>query len=346
MNKKSPPTGPKSRALHVVLLFIISLIVADCGSTGAQNQINPTLTAMSLAIAGTSTAENKEAESGDELATAQAVATSTSETIFATQTAQSIGQDAASLATATIAAPVLAELPVYGLDESSGRAGWVHPPLTLETSGYQEMAFGNDFPNITAADFVLAADIHWDTQYGSSACGFMFRSNGDQNKPSQYMVLISRFANGRAVFTAVADGEIANFADFYPRDEDKSFDWENGSTNRLAVVARGSMIEIYTNGVKIGEVDTTQPPKQPSVAVKPRLPADQSDQEKVKQYKEQLKEYEEILAQTQSNYRVALKNFKEGKANFKEGFLGMLALSESGHTICRFENNWLWLIEP
>jgi outer membrane lipopolysaccharide assembly protein LptE/RlpB len=334
-------------AFDFLKLCALALIIflTGCG-TGAQEQPNPTLTALSLAISGTSTAEKVEDSSGNELATAEAKATVESENVFATQTAQSVGQDQSSLATATIAAPIVAELPVYGLDETSGKAGWVHNPLTLETTGYQEMAFGNDFMNVTAADFVLASDINWDTQYGSSACGFMFRSNGDQNKPSQYMVLISRFANGRAIFTAVADGEIANFADFYPKDNDKSFDWQNGATNRLAIVARGPIIEVYTNGEKIGEVDTSQPPKQPAVAVKPKAPVDQTDQEKVKQYKEQLKEYEEILAQSQTQYQAALKNYQEGKANFTEGFLGMLALSESGHTICRFENAWLWLIEP
>jgi len=334
-----------TRYFLILFLVILIPILAACG-TGAKDQPNPTLTALSLALSGTATAEIEEDSSGNELATAEAKATVESETVFATQTSQSVGQDESTLATATIAAPMVAELPVYGLDESSGRAGWVHNPLTLETTGYQEMEFGNDYMNVTAADFVLASDINWDTQYGSSACGFMFRSNGDQNKPSQYMVLISRFANGRAIFTAVADGEIANFADFYPKDSDKSFDWQNGATNRLAIVARGSIIEIYTNGEKIGEVDTSQPPKQPAVAVKPKAPVDQTDQAKVKQYKEQLKEYEEILTQSQTQYQAALKNYQEGKANFTEGFLGMLALSESGHTICRFENAWLWLIEP
>ncbi len=220
MNKVSFPIRYTRCFLALFLLFLIP-ILAGCGLPGDKDQPNPTLTALSQAIAGTSTAENVEDSSGNELATAEAKATVESDTVFATQTSQSVGQDESTLATATIAAPIVAELPVYGLDESSGRAGWVHNPLTLETTGYQEMAFGNDYMNVTAADFVLASDIYWDTQYGSSACGFMFRSNGDQNKPSQYMVLISRFANGRAIFTAVADGEIANFADFYPKDNDK-----------------------------------------------------------------------------------------------------------------------------
>ncbi len=346
MNKSTRKTNLQAGKFLYLIVLILFSGLAGCSSPGSKDQPNVTLTALYQSISGTATAEEAEAVVDNDLATVQANATAESEIIFATQTAQTTGRDEETLAKATVAAPILAELPVFGLDETSGSAGWLHNPLTLETTGYQEMAFGNDFMNVTAADFVLASDIFWDTQYGGSACGFMFRSNGDKNNPSQYMVLISRFANGRAIFTAVKDGEIANFADFYPKDQDRSFQWQNGTTNRLAVVARGSIIEVYTNGTKIGEIDTTLPPKQPAVAARPKPPADQTDEVKVKQYKDQIKEYEEILEQTQSNYQVALKNYKESQANFTDGFLAMLALSESGHTICRFENAWLWLIEP
>ena len=77
--------------------------------------------------------------------------------------------------------------------------------------------------NVTAKNFVLAADVTWNTQYGDSGCGFVFRSNGDKQKPDQYMLIATRFANGRVVFTAVADGELANIHDFYPKDADRSF---------------------------------------------------------------------------------------------------------------------------
>ena len=46
----------------------------------------------------------------------------------------------------------------------------------MEVSGSQQMAYENDYMNITAKNFVLAADLTWDTQYGDSGCGFMFIS--------------------------------------------------------------------------------------------------------------------------------------------------------------------------
>lgn len=329
----------------VLVIILASLALPGCNPSEDKSQPNVTLTAMSQSIASTATAAKKDEQSGESLATAEAKATQDSEAVFATQTAQLVGREESQLATATVAAPVLAELPFYGVEEENGHLGWLHDPLTLDINGYQQIAYGNDYMNVTARDFVLAADVNWDTQYGGSGCGFMFRSDGDKNNPNQYMVIISRFANGRALFTALAEGELANLRDFYPKDEDKSFDWQNGSTNRLAVVARGNIIEIYTNNVKIGELDTTQPPSQPRVPTKPQKPLDQKDNEALNQYQNQLKEYEEILEQNQENYQMASQNFKLLPTEFGEGFLAMIALSQSGHTICHFENAWLWLID-
>jgi hypothetical protein len=185
-----------------------------------------------------------------------------------------------------------------------------------------------------------------DTQYGGSGCGFMFRSNGNQKNPDQYMVLATRFASGHVVFLALKDGEIANFHDFYPRTEDGSFSAESGATNRLAVAARGNIIEIYTNGVKIGEVDTTQPPKRPALPAAPKIPADLKDSPALNRYKSLKQEYDEIVGVINSNFQIAMKNYQNRQAIYSDGFLGMVALSESGETNCNFDNTWLWLINP
>ncbi len=325
------------------LLFL--LITQGCSTPGAED-ISPTLTSLSQSISLTATAAGLDEGSENTLATAASEATAVSEAVQATETSQNVGLDEGQMATATVAAPIIAELPSYGLDETSGRVGWMHNPLTLDASGYQQVAYGNDYMNVIGADFVLAADVIMNTQYGTSGCGFMFRSDGDKNKPNQYMVVLSRFANGRGLFTAVADGELANIKDFYPKDEDKSFDWQNGATNRLAIVARGNIIEIYTNLVKIGEIDTTAPPKKLAKPPKPELPTDQLDEKAMKQYKTLLTDYNKILEQNDMEYQTAALNFETKPTDFKEGFLAMIALNQSGDTTCTFENAWLWLLEP
>jgi hypothetical protein len=330
----------------LLLLGILTLLIQGCGSGTQSDSSNATVTALSQAISGTATAEKANASNIGALATAQAEATQQSRDISATQTAQLANRDVTKLATATIAAPIIAELPTYGLDGSSGKVGWIHNPLTLDISGYQQFAYGNDYMNVTAKNFVLAADVTWNTQYGDSGCGFMFRSNGDKQKPNQYMLIATRFASGRVIFTALADGDLANIHDFYPKDADRSFQWQNNTTNRIAIVARDNLIDIYTNGVKIGEIDTTLPPKQIVLPAKPIPPIDNTDVAAQQSYEAQLEEYHQIVQQAQQNFQIANANYQKEKAVFTDGFLSMLALTQGGRTECKFNKAWLWLLEP
>ena len=330
----------------LIILIILTFSIQGCGANAQNGSLDATVTAISQAIAGTATAEQANASNAGDLATAQAEATQKHQDISATQTAQLANRDVTKLGTATVAAPIIAELPFYGLDASSGSVGWFHDPLTLDVSGYQQMAYGNDYMNVTAKNFVLAADVTWNTQYGDSGCGFMFRSNGDKQNPDQYMVIATRFANGRVIFSALADGELANMHDFYPRDADRSFQWENDTTNRITIVARDNLIEIYTNRIKIGEVDTSQPPEQIGLPAAPTAPLDSSDTAAQEFYQAQLEEYQQVAQQAQQNFQVATVNYQEGKAEFTDGFLSMLALTQGGRVVCQYDNAWLWILEP
>jgi hypothetical protein len=336
----------KPFVIYLILLSILTLPLQACGAEKISDSMHATVSAISQAIAGTATAEQIKAANAGELAAAQAEATQRSLNISATQTAQYANRDVSSLATATVTAPIIAELPSYGLNGSSGRIGWIHDPLTLEIRGYQQFSYGNDFMNITAGNFVLAADITWNRKYGDSGCGFMFRSNGDQQKPDQYMVIATRFAEGHVIFTALDDGELANMHDFFPKTEDRSFDWQNDTTNRIAIVARDNLIEIYTNLIKIGEVDTTQPPKPIAMPPVPLPPPDNASPEVKAFYEEQLTVYQQISQQAQQNYQIANANYQKSKPIFTNGFLSMLAFTQGGQTVCKFDNAWLWLLEP
>ncbi len=327
-------------------LSILLILAQGCSALGLDKDIDPTLSALSTSVAQTATAAKLTGGSVDSLATAQFEATQKSAGIIATQTAQAVGRSESEMAQATLEAPVKSELPLYNVDPAKGRLGWVQGPLVLELTGYTENKYANDKMEVTAADFALAADITWDTQYGSSGCGFMFRSNGDQNKPSQYMILATRFGNGHVIFMALGDGEIANIHDFYPRTIDKSFAWQNGTTNRFVIVARGNLIEIYTNEEKIGEVDVTKPPSQLPIPPAPIPPIDTSDLGAMQIYEAQIKEFDDIVQKGQASFQKAVANYNKRVVDLDDGFLAMFAGSESGRTVCTFDNAWLWLIEP
>jgi hypothetical protein len=327
-------------------VFLLLLSMA-CGLE--TQQLGPmaiTLTPLSAAIEGTATARaSNVGGTGDQLATAIAKATAQSADIYATETARGSLNDASRQATATVIAPAVAELPLYGIDPGQGEVAWVHNPVTIDLNGYQQSGYANDYQQITAKDFVMAADITWYTFNSLSGCGFMFRSNGNTKKPSQYMVVITRYATGYLGFSATVDGELSNMRTIYLAAQDKSFTWQNNATNRLAVVVKGKLIDAYTNGVLVGEIDTTQQPPSsmqppPSLVIpKNANPAQKQD------YQNQINQNQQNLNLLQSQMAAARTNFAKNKPIFSEGFLGFVDVSQSGESKCTFSNAWLFLIE-
>jgi hypothetical protein len=329
------------------LTVFILLLGTACG--WGVSQVDPmimTLTPLSAAVAGTATVHaSKGSGANDQLATAVAKATARSADIYATETARGSLNSESKLATATVIAPVVAELPRYGVDPAQGQVAWMHKPVTITLSGYQQTGYANDYPQVTGKDFVMASDITWNTFNSLSGCGFMFRSDGNTNKPNQYMVAITRYATGHLAFSATVNGEISNVHTFYPSQEDKSFTWLNDATNRLAIVAKGTLIDIYTNGVLIGQVDTTQPPDN-SISSPPSIvPPKNATPEQLQEYQNQIDQNQQTAQLMQSQLALARQNYAKNKAIFSDGLLGFIGVSQSGQTTCTFSNAWMFQIE-
>ena len=102
------------------------------------------------------------------------------------------------------------------------------------------------------------------------------------------MVIASRGGNGTVFFITQTNGSFFRQQNIPAGRVDPAFEWQNNTTNRIAVVARGDTFTLYTNGTRIGEV-------------------------------------------TDSTYN--------------RGFVAMVALSESGRTVCEFDNAWLWSLD-
>jgi hypothetical protein len=327
-------------------LSLALLLILACGVGSASlNAISMTVTPMSQRVRETLTARaGNEGGADDELATAVAKATEGSAAIYATQTARAQLNEPARLATATAMAPVVAELPRYGVDPAGGYVAWLHQPAVIDLNGFGQTGFANDYPQITAKDFVMAADITWNTKNSLSGCGFMFRANGDQKKPSQYMVLITRFATGHAGWLALMDGEVSNFREYYPKDQDKSFNWLNDSTNRLVIVVRGDLIDLYTNGTLIGQINIKEGPpdailKAPRIVIPENVLPDQ-----LEQFRQLANEQDQGNNQIQAQLNDARKNFATKKPFLYDGLLGFLGASDAGRMICTFQNSWLFIL--
>ncbi len=298
-----------------------------------------------MAVRSTATAEARNAMRPQEaVKTARAEATDSGQIVEATRAALSEFSASGQAATQAAAAPIQAELPSYGVDPSQGRLGWIHPPVTLEVNGYMQYGYSNQFLETTAADLVISADITWNTQYGTSGCGFVLRSDGKKNALNQYLVIATRGASGHVLFATMANGQVVGGRDMYAYGKDKSFGWENDTTNRLTVVGRGELFTIFMNGVKIGEVDPTAPMQAPVLPEPPARPADLADPVLLARYQEQLKQYEAVRSEMLGQYLSRRKEAQAANKKFDRGFVAMTVLSESGHTTCQFNNAWLWLL--
>jgi hypothetical protein len=246
-------------------------------------------------------------------------------------------------ATVEAAAPLLAELPNYGVDPSQGELAWVHPPITISVSGFLASDFENQYLGTVARDFVISSDITWNTTTGASGCGFALRSDGNEDAANQYVAVASRGGNGRVIFQSMVDGQAKNAVDIYAYGQDPSFQWRNDTTNRLTVVGRGKQFTFYTNGVRVGQVTAGDPPSQPLAPRPPTEPPEDAPPEAVATYDQALDDHADIVEQMQAQFAARQSSFSGEVPYFERGFVAMIAVSESGNTVCQFDNTWLWL---
>lgn len=334
--------------LYLVIQVLVPVaLLSACGSGQSDVARQETIEAISASVRQTSTAGAGEGmDSGAALETAQAEATVQSQALASTLAAQAALGSEALTGTAVANAPILAELPKYGVDPSAGRLGWVHPPVTLEVEGFMQYDYINNFIATLASDFVVSADITWDAIGATSGCGFVLRSDGKEDALNQYLTIMTRVASGHVLFATMAEGEVVTGQDIYAQGKDPAFDWQNNSTNRLTVVGRGNRFWIYTNGNLIGEIDPSAPPLQPNLPPKPEEPADTSDAQAMANYLQQQAEYDSTVEQIQADFRARRRALQNADTTFERGFIAMVALSQSGRkTVCQYNNAWLWLIE-
>jgi len=331
----------------ILILVVFGSLLSACGASAADVAKQSTLDAISASVRQTSTVvAAQELNPNAPVETAQAEATNQGQLVSGTQGAQEVLSLEAQTATAQAAAPILAELPQYGVDPAAGRVGWVHPPVSLEVEGFMQYDYVNYFISTLASDFVVSADITWDAIGSAAGCGFVLRSDGNERALDQYLAIMTRVGSGHILFGTMAKGEVVTGQDIYAYNVDPAFDWQNKATNRFTVVGRGNLFSIYTNGTLIGEIDPTAPPTLPALPPEPEKPVDTSNLEAMAAFAAKKAERESVVAQIQADFRARQKAFKNADKVFERGFVAMVALSQSGRkATCQFDNAWLWLIE-
>lgn len=247
----------KKTALLILLLTGLTLGFAAC-SAPEDEGVNATLTAISQDLTEQLSATPPVTNTPESVPTVTVGPTATATVnAAATVAAEEEAADATAVATtATAVSPILAQLPTYGVDPANGEVAWIHPPVTIEATGYMTYTYANRRIATLAEDFVLSADITWNTRFGTTGCGFVLRSDGNEEGYDQYIVLATRAGNGEVLFTIMEDGDVKTneITEIFAGSLDPAFEWQNDTTNSMTVVARGNTFEIYTNGTKLDEV--------------------------------------------------------------------------------------------
>ena len=335
-------------SISLCIVLGLSIVLQGCNFTSSESSDDrlSTVEALETSIAGTVTAAANPSVPTPVVEQAPAPATQPAAVVVATQEVVLPPTIAVDLsATQAALAPIQADLSIYGVDPdpSQGYLGWIQPPLHLEVNQYRGQKFDNKFPMVMAQNFTMSSDITWNTQYGGSGCGFVFRSNGDQKSPSQYMVVATRLASGHVFFAVMAQGQMMIVKDFYANGIDPRYDANNGATNRLAVVGRDMNFSVYTNGTKLGDVNPNAPLPPLALPAPPAKPFG-GDPVAMANYQQALAEYKQAVSKLKNEYNQRAALWNKLDKNFPSGFTALGVVADSGLTICDFNNAWLWLI--
>lgn len=247
--------------------LLLLLLITACGGNDAPDAAVLTLEA-ELANKNDSSSENTgssptDSENGVEsnapTAPAPPETPPTAEPTDAPEPTASAEPDPTNIAATAESVSIEPELRAMGIDPAAGKLAWMHPPITLEVTDFEDTAFANQRILTVASDFVLAADVTWSSAYAESGCGFVARSDGDEEVPSQYIVGLTRGAQGHVLFAeqVAGDVDLDHATDIYANGIDPNFKWQNETTNRIAIVGIGQDFTLYSNGTKLGTVSAT-----------------------------------------------------------------------------------------
>jgi len=230
--------------LALVNLIVAALLLGACGTpTAAPTVVPPTATATAIPPTATHTAIPPTNTPVPPTATPEPTATPDM-----TATAEGI---ATATATAAIA-QINEELKEYGLTTDGGYLGWMQDSMTIKVDTYMEQKQQTNYPDMNIADFVLQADMTWETSTGLAGCGFVFRSESNLDRGKQYRVYIVRLQNlplwGLAYFN---HGEGTPLTDEIFTST-SALDTSQGSTNRITIIALGNKLSVYANGDQLG----------------------------------------------------------------------------------------------
>jgi len=148
-------------------------------------------------------------------------------------------------------ADITKELERVGVSAGEGSLGWIMTePVTIKVDSYNTTLYSEFEPAFSAADYVLHADVTWESTGGWALCGVMMRSEADFDKGEQYRFQMIRLSGmpswdierwNYGEWVATASNQII---------DSKSMDQENGATNTVTIVAKEGVFSVHINDDK------------------------------------------------------------------------------------------------
>ena len=167
----------------------------------------------------------------------------------------------ATQAMAAVISGIEAELQTIGYSTEQGNLAWASEgPEELNITSFNTYDI---FPLASGEflfDFVLKADVTWESTGGLAICGFWFRAESDDISAEYY-----KFQTLRLSGLPLWDVEYWKFnehrATISPGGKAISsshIDQEQGSTNVYILAAEGNLLTVYANGNRLGQVTLTK----------------------------------------------------------------------------------------
>jgi hypothetical protein len=154
-------------------------------------------------------------------------------------------------------AEIRAELEELNLDPERGRLAWTNEgPIvirldTYNTEGNEQIGDGAEF-----SDFVLKADLTWESTGGLAICGFWLRGESYDQRAAHYLFQTIRLSG-----LPEWDVEYWKYKDWVstvsPGGQVQTsvhINQDQGATNTYLFVADGPLLTIYANGNRLGRM--------------------------------------------------------------------------------------------
>lgn len=159
-------------------------------------------------------------------------------------------------AMAAVIEEIDAELQAIGYSTDTGSLGWVSEGseeiriTTYRTHDWITLASGQSF-----SDFILKADVTWESTGGLAVCGFWFRAESDDEDAAHFVFRTIRLSGFPGwVIAYMKFNEYKAFVSSGGRTSTSPYiNQEQGSTNTFILAAEGNGITVFANGNRLGQ---------------------------------------------------------------------------------------------